>query len=84
MKCSIIINTHYFRVTLLLVASTLLDSVLRNVLLYRQSKVGVYSTHSSSAEDNVHCDNIPWTASDGSRGMRSSIVEEVWDSYQCH
>lgn len=67
-----------FRVNLLLSASTLLDSVLKRVLFSRQSKAAVYTTPVQSSA-TVMQDFLPWTASEGSHGMRNVLTEQVWD-----
>lgn len=57
---------------LLLSGSTLLNSMLRNVLFYRQSKAGSYDC------PEVNCEEyLSWTASEGSTGVRTTIIEQV-------
>lgn len=63
----------YDRVNLLLSASTLLDSMLRNILFCRQSTAGIYKTCTSASDELIN-DSFPWTASDG---MRNTIAEQV-------
>lgn len=70
------ITYYYFRVNFLLSASTLLDSMLKSALFYRQSKASLYKTAVHPSEDLMQS-YLPWTASEGTHGMRNSIVEQV-------
>lgn len=60
--------------TLLLSASTLLDSVLRSALFYRQSKGSLYKPNVASRRDILH-NYSHWTATDE---MRENIAEQVF------
>ncbi len=69
-----------FRVELLQSASTLLDSVLKSALFYRQAKANFYDTPMQISE-RVSQTYIPWTASKGTRGTRNSIIEQVQQNF---
>jgi len=60
------------RVKVILAGATVLEAVLHNVLLFRQSKV----TRSESAEGKK-LQEPPWTTSEGSSGIITVITEQV-------
>ena len=69
--CLFVFNS---RVELILNVSSLLDSTLRDAVVYRQSKGTLYQVCS---DENVDPEFVAWTASEGERGNRHCISEQV-------
>ncbi len=69
----------YVRVSLLVSASTLMDSMLRDAVLYRRQKAGLYESPELFSV-GVMQDYVPWTSENE---VRNNITEQVISCSGC-